>query len=94
MRNIYRVGGGEVSRNTVALALSVNDSERPLSGVGSYLSALGVSLSTDTRQLDEFNRVFPRERDPNGGQPIRDRFMVYPHLAPFADSGSLQAGWK
>ncbi len=92
MRNVYRVGGGDISRATIALTLLVNDSERPLDGVGTYLARLGLARSTDPSLLDGFNRVFPRERDPNGGEPIRDLFVVFPHLTPFGDSASLLPG--
>ena len=60
MRNFYRIGGNDVSRNTVQLSLLVNDSDRPLSGEGTYLSLLNMSLATDPSSLDEFNRVDPR----------------------------------
>lgn len=92
MRNIYRVGGVDISRSTIQMTLLVNESERPLDGVGTYLSRLDLARSTDQSVLDEFNRVFPRERDPNGGEPIRDLFLVFPHLEPFADSVSLDMG--
>lgn len=92
MRNVYRVGGSEISRATVGLALTVNESERPLDGVGSYLSRFDLALANDANVLDEYNRVFPRERDPNGGEPIRDLFVVFPHLRPFADSVRLAPG--
>ncbi len=91
MRNFYRIGGG-ITRTTVDLSLVVNDSELPLDGVGTYLTRLGLATSTDLSQLDEFNRVFPRERDPNGGLPLRDLFVVFPHLQPFANSTALQQG--
>jgi hypothetical protein len=91
MRNFYRIGGG-ITRTTIGLSLVVNDSERPLDGVGTYLARLGLATSTDPSQLDEFNRVFPRERDPNGGAPLRDLFLVFPHLEPLANSNALQPG--
>ena len=89
LRNFYRIGGN-ISRNSINLTLVVNDSERPVDGVGTYLARLGLANSTDPSQLDEFNRVFPRERDPNGGLPLRDLFVVFPNLKPFADSSLLQ----
>jgi hypothetical protein len=92
MRNAYRVGRGNIQRTTASLAILVNDSEKPLDGEGTYLSRLGLALSTDASTLDEFNRVFPRERDPNGGAPIRDLFVIFPHLTPFADTARLLPG--
>ena len=88
MRNMYRIGGN-IDRTSIQLALVLNESERPLDGNGTYLSRLGLARSSDASTLDEFNRVFPRERDPNGGAPLRDLFVVFPHLVPFADSVRL-----
>ncbi len=85
IRNVYRVGGGDVRRETVNLTLTVNESERPLSGDGTYLALLGLARRNDPSSLDEFNRIFPRPQDPAGGAPIRDLFVVFPHLQPFAD---------
>ncbi len=92
LRNVYRLGGGEVVRSTIGLSLRVNDSEQPLSGSGTYLSLLGLATLTDPFTIDEFNRVFPRLRDPEGGRPVRDLFVVFPHLQPFADSTRLLPG--
>lgn len=92
LRNVYRVGGSEVERATVSLELLVNESERPLGGGGTYLSLLGLAAVSDPSDLDRMNRVFPRERDPHRGAPIRDLFVVFPHLRPFADSSRLLPG--
>jgi hypothetical protein len=86
MRNIYRIGGGEINRASVNLGVVLNESERPLDGNGTYLGRLGLARVNDATNLDQFNRVFPRERDPNGGMPLKDLFIVLPHLRPFADS--------
>jgi motility/secretion related protein SprA len=90
IRNAYRVGGREVDRNSVTLTLSVNQRERGPTG-DTYLQRLGVALANDPTQLDQYNRLFPRLRDPNQGDPVRDMFIVFPHLAPFADSTKLTA---
>ena len=92
MRNWYRLGSMDFDRVSIGLGIEVRNSETPLDGEGTYLSRLGLSLSTDPSTIDEFNRVFPRERDPDGGAPIRDLFVVFPHLLPFADSVRLQQG--
>ena len=92
MRNVYRIGGSDIRRQTLELALLVNESEQPLDGQGTYLSRLGLARATDPSTIDAFNRVFPRSRDPNNGAPIRDLFVIFPHLRPFADSARLQAG--
>lgn len=90
MRNVYRIGGKDVDRNSIGLTIRVNQSERPLNGQGTYLNRLGLALQNDPSTLDVYNRVFPRERDPNGGAPISDLFVVFPNLEPFADSAALQ----
>lgn len=88
IRNAYRVGGREVDRNSVALTLTVNQRERGPTG-DTYLQRLGVALANDPTQLDQYNRLFPRLRDPNQGDPVRELFIVFPHLVPFADSAKL-----
>ena len=88
IRNAYRVGGREVNRESMRLALMVNQRERSPAGQP-YLSVLGVALETDANQFDQYNRLFPRARDPNQGDPVRDLFVIFPHLTPFADSTTL-----
>jgi len=90
IRSAYRVGGTEIDRESVALALSVNRRERSPSGQ-TYLALLGLALENDENKFDQYNRLFPRVRDPNGGAPVRDFFAILPHLAPFADSARLSA---
>jgi hypothetical protein len=92
MRNVYRLGGSDITRSSLRLAVSLNHSERPLSAGETYLATLGLAMAPDPAGLDEYNRVFPRERDPNGGAPVRDLFIVFPHLVPFADSTRLAPG--
>ncbi len=92
MRNAYRIAGIDIDRATLSLALRVGTSETPLDAQGTYLSRLGLALSTDLSTLDEYNRVFPRARDPGGGLPVRELFVVFPHLQPFADSTRLLEG--
>ncbi len=93
MRNLYRIGAGSgIDRASLELTIVVNESERPLGVQNTYLGALGLALSTDQSTIDEFNRVFPRLRDPNNGAPVRDLYVVFPHLTPFADSIRLQPG--
>lgn len=89
MRNVYRLGGSGIDRSSLRLSILLSQSERPLGGGDTYLAALGLAVSADPTTLDEYNRVFPRERDPNGGSPLRDLFVVLPHLLPFADSTRL-----
>jgi hypothetical protein len=88
IRSAYRVGGSEVNRESVALALSVNQRERSVTGE-TYLALLGLALQNDPNTFDQYNRLFPRARDPNQGAPVRDYFAILPHLTPFADSVRL-----
>jgi hypothetical protein len=88
IRSAYRVGGREIDRTSVELTLSVNQRERSAAG-DTYLQRLGVALENDATRFDQYNRLFPRVRDPSQGEPVRDLFIVFPHLAPFADSTKL-----
>jgi len=90
LRSVYRLGSDDIDRGSIDVTIVVNESEQPLDGQGTYLARLRVALPNDESNLDEYNRVFPRPRDPNGGAPIRDLFLVFPHLAPFADSARLR----
>ncbi len=89
MRNAYRIGSREVERATARVTILVSNSETPLDEEGTYLSRLDVALSFDPSTVDEFNRIFPRVRDPGGGVPVRDLFLIFPHMTPFADSTRL-----
>jgi Motility related/secretion protein len=88
IRSAYRVGGGEIERESVDLALTVNRRERSPAGE-TYLALLGLALETDPNRFDQYNRLFPRARDPGQGAPVRDFFAILPHLTPFADSTKL-----
>ena len=91
IRSVYRVAGSGVDRASVALSLSVSQRERPAGSSETYLSLLGLALPTDATTFDQYNRLFPRDRDPQQGAPLRDYFVVFPHLQPFADSSRLAA---
>jgi hypothetical protein len=89
MRNAYRVGSGDdVVRESVRLDVLVSESERPAQG-GTFLALLGLAQQSDPTSFDHYNRLFPRERDPSRGEPVRDVFVVFPHLTPFADRATL-----
>src|SRR5439155_21153860 len=64
IRNAYRVGGTETIRDSVQLALTVNQRERAVASGETYLVLLGLALASDPTRLDQYNRVFPRARDP------------------------------
>jgi Motility related/secretion protein len=89
IRSAYRVGGSEITRETVRLALTVNQRERTVSTGETYLARLGLALGSDPTLFDQYNRLFPRGRDPQQGAPVRDYFIVFPHLTPFGDSTEL-----
>lgn len=88
IRNAYRVGPGDIVRSSIAVSILLNRSERPPSG-GTYLAQLGLAQAGDPTAVDAYTRVFPRERDPNAGAPVRDLFVMFPHLTPFADTARL-----
>ncbi len=91
MRQVYRVAGADLDLNSLRVDLSVNQTERPLSGTAStYLALLGLSLPTDESIFDAYSRLFPRLQDTQAGQTIRESYIVFPHLRPFADATRLQ----
>ena len=95
MRNFYRVGAqGDVVRETARLRIVVGESERPASGAATFLAQLGVAQQSDQTTFDQLNRLFPRTRDPGAGSPIKDYFIVFPNLHPFADSTALPAAFR
>ena len=89
MRQIYRVAGTDLDASSLEVDVSLNRSERPQSGAETYLALLGLSLPTDPNLFDRDNRLFPRTRDPEAGQVVRESYIVYPHLQPFADATRL-----
>jgi len=91
IRSAYRLGGADLSRETVALALLVNQRERTVASGQTYLDRLGLAVTSDPNKFDQYNRLFPRDRDPQRGAPVQGYYVVFPHLAPFADSTKLTA---
>ena len=95
MRNVYRVGtASSVVRDGLQLRILVAQSERPASGAATFLALLGLGLTTDQTQFDQVNRLFPRQRDPAGGAPLTDYYIVFPSLTPFADSALLPPQYR
>ena len=91
MRQVYRVAGSDLDRNTLLVDLSVNQTERPLSGTAStYLALLGLSRPTDESVFDAYSRLFPRVQDTQADQTVRESYIVFPHLEPFGDATRLQ----
>ena len=89
IRSAYRIGGQELTRSGIELALQVNQRERPEGSSDTYLARLGLALTNDVSTFDQYNRLFPRDRDPQLGAPVRDYYAIFPHLQPFADSTKL-----
>jgi hypothetical protein len=89
IRSAYRIGGHDLDRSSLTLSLSVNQRERPEGSSTTYLDRLGLAVANDPTSFDQYNRLFPRDRDPQQGAPLRDYYVVFPHLMPFADSAQL-----
>ena len=89
IRSAYRIGGNDIDRTSVDLRLLVNQRERPAGSGDTDLQRLGLALESDATRLDQYNRLFPRARDPQQGAPLRDYYVVFPHLRPFADTTAL-----
>lgn len=98
IRSVYRVGGPDVERGSVSLRVVTGaggDQERPLDGRGdTYLQRFGLAQRTNSSAFDVENRLWPRPADPNvvigGGEAvpiIRDHFLVFPSVEPFARGG-------
>jgi len=102
IKSIYRLGGEDMQRETVTLKLVTGlsgDQEKPFdpSRGETYLQLFGLSQATNPTAFDVENRVWPRPSDPNysaasGGREklIRDYFVVFPSLQPFARAGLAQ----
>jgi hypothetical protein len=91
MRQIYRVAGADLEASTLAVAINLNQSERPVTGPSeTYLQQLGLALSSDPNLFDRVNRLFPRSQDQElASQVVKDAYIVFPHLTPFADPEKL-----
>jgi hypothetical protein len=85
MRQIYRAAGADLDRGSLQVNLSVNRSERPQGQATTYLALLGLAAATDQNVFDRDNRLFPRPRDPAAAEILRESYIVFPTLAPFAD---------
>jgi cell surface protein SprA len=102
IKSVYRLGGEEVQRQTVALKLVTGisgDQEKPFdpSRGETYLKLFGLAQATNPTAFDVENRLWPRPNDPNylsttGGRDklIRDYFVFYPSVQPFARAGLAQ----
>ena len=102
IRAAYRIGGEEVRRESVALTVVTGgtfDQEKPVGGNAStYLEVFGLSRLGVASAFDAEGRVWPRRGDPVltlGGSAsasvVRERFVVFPSLRPFARDGLVGA---
>lgn len=89
MRQVYRVAGTDLDRASLQVDLTLNQSERPATGASTYLAQLGLAIPTDPDRIDTDNRLFPRPRDPAAGQVLRESYIIFPNLQPFADPATL-----
>ncbi len=90
MRQVYRVAGSDLEPRSLVVGITLNRTERPLAGsAATYLQLFGLATPSDPLQFDRENRLFPRTRDPDAAQVIRDSYIVFPTLQPFADAGRL-----
>lgn len=89
MRQVYRVAGTDLARSSLKVDLTLNRSESPVGGAATYLALLGLATPTDPDLLDVDNRLFPRVRDPLAGKVLRESYIVFPDLQPFADPSKL-----
>ncbi|MBL0170171.1 MAG: cell surface protein SprA [Gemmatimonadaceae bacterium] len=102
IKSVYRLGGEDLQRESVALKLVTGlsgDQEKPFdsSRGETYLQMFGLSQATNPTAFDVENRVWPRPSDPNysaasGGRDklIRDYFVFFPSVQPFARAGLAQ----
>ena len=89
MRHVYRVAGSDLQAATLDVSVALNRSERPATGLSTYLAQLGLSIPTDENVFDRQNRLFPRIRDPGAEEIVRESYIVFPHLTPFANPQQL-----
>ncbi|MBC8090064.1 MAG: cell surface protein SprA, partial [Phycisphaerae bacterium] len=101
VKSVYRLGGDEIRRESITLKIvtgTSGDQEKPrdTSRGATYLQLFGMAQVTNPGALDIENRVWPRPQDPNrlATEPtqklLRDNFLVFPSLQPFARAGLAQ----
>jgi len=91
IRNAYRVAGADLDLNSLVVNLRLNQSERPLrpGAAATYLAELGLATSNDPAVFNRQDRLFPRVREPNAQLTIKESYIIFPSLAPFADPARL-----
>ncbi|HVD60620.1 MAG TPA: cell surface protein SprA, partial [Gemmatimonadaceae bacterium] len=106
IRSIYRIGGPEVRRQSVVVKVVMGtgeDQEKvandPGTGEATLLQLFGLAQKTNSSTFDIENRLWPRPSDANfelslgasASKVIRDQFLVFPSLRPFARNGLVGA---
>ncbi|HWA55882.1 MAG TPA: cell surface protein SprA, partial [Gemmatimonadales bacterium] len=93
IRNAYRVAGADLDLNSLVVNLSLNRSERPLrpGAQSTYLAELGLATADNPALFNRQDRLFPRGREPNAQLTIKESYIIFPSLAPFADPARLLA---
>ncbi|MDO8502554.1 MAG: cell surface protein SprA [Gemmatimonadaceae bacterium] len=107
IRSVYRIGGPEMRRPSVVVKVVTGTSDDQEKAVESktqtantYLQLFGLAQRTNTSTFDIENRLWPRPSDPNfelslgasAAPVIRDQFLVFPSLRPFAKNGLARGG--
>ncbi len=102
IRSVYRLGGPEVRRQSVVVKIVTGtgeDQEKTAdetpAGAATFLQLFGLAQKTNSSTFDLENRLWPRPADPNFelslgtslSHMIRDQFLVFPSLRPFASNG-------
>ena len=89
MRQVYRVSGTDLDRASLHVDLTLNRSESPVQGAATYLAQLGLAIPTDPDVIDVANRLYPRARDLLASKVLRESYIIFPTLEPFADPARL-----
>lgn len=73
LRNVYRVGGSDVQRNTVGITIVTGttfDQEKPAAGISAtFLQLFGIAQPGNPGSFDTDNRLWPRPGDPGYSIP-------------------------
>lgn len=93
MRQVYRVSGGDLDPTSLKVGLTLNRSERPLrpGAAATYLAELGLATPNDPNQFNRVDRLFPRVRDAGAALTVKESYIIFPMLEPFADGNRLIA---
>jgi hypothetical protein len=93
IRNAYRVAGADLDLNSLVVNLTLNRSESPLrpGAAPTYLAELGLATPDNPAVFNQQDRLFPRTRDPAAQLTIKESYIIFPSLRPFADPARLLA---